>query len=142
MLAKSQELAGTQMLVGMLGMLTQEHALARLRMLMGMQTLDETWEMLPILRALGGTMLAGSAAFCVVSRGVVDAWASTAVASAWGCLDGITSSRSGLHASCGVTLWTKYSAHSSGSAVNLTTMLNCCAKFHSCIRGGAPVATL
>ncbi len=131
-----------QTLVGMLGMLTREHTLARLRTLMGMQMLDETWEMLPISWALGGTTLAGLAAFCVVSRGVADTQASTAVTSTWGCLDGITSSCSGLRASCGVTLWTKYSAHSSGSAVNLATMLNCCAKFNLHIHGGAPVAAL
>ncbi len=94
-----------------------------------------------ILWALGGMTLAGSVAFCVVSESVVDMQASTAVTGAWGCLDGIASSRSGSCASCGVTLWTKYSAHSSGSAVNLAAALNCCAKFDLRIRSGAPIAT-
>src|SRR6266702_2636365 len=111
-------------------------------MLAGTRTLAETLEMLTVSQALGGTTLAGSVAFCAVSESVADARASTAVAGAWGRLDGIASSRSGSRASCGVVGWTEYIAHASGDAENLAAALNCCTKFDSRIRGGAPVAAL
>jgi len=123
-------------------MLASECVLAKSRELAGMRTLAEMLEMLTISRALGGTTLAGSAAFCADSGDAADVRASTAVAGAWGRLDGIASSHSGSGASCKVTLWTKYSAHSSGSAVNLAAALNCHTKFDSRICGGAPVAAL
>jgi len=50
--------------------------------LVGMQTLDETLEMLTILPALGETTLAGLATFCAVFGGTMDVQASTAVAGA------------------------------------------------------------
>src|SRR6266702_6646777 len=97
-------------------------------------------EMLTILRALSGMTLAGLAAFCAVSGDAADVRASTAVAGTWGHLDGITSSRSGSRASCGVVAWTEYIVHASGDAENLATALNCSAKFDLRICGGAPVA--
>jgi len=95
-----------------------------------------------ISRALGRMTLAGLAAFCAVSESVMDAWASTAVAGAWGRLDGIASSHSGLGMSCGVVAWTEYIAHASSDAENLAAALNCSAKFDSHICSGTPVAAL
>src|SRR6266702_3840291 len=95
-----------------------------------------------ISQALGRMTLAGSVAFCAVSESVVDAWASTAVTGPWGCLDGIASSHSGLHVSCGVVAWTEYIAHASSDAENLAAALNCSAKFDSHICSGTPVAAL
>ncbi len=92
-----------------------------------MWTLVGMLGMLTMLRALGETMLRGLAAFCTVSESVTDTRVSTAVAGAWGRLDGIASSRSGSRASSGVTLWTEYIPH-------------CGTKFDSCICEGAPVA--
>ncbi len=124
------------------GMLASECTLAKSQELAGTQTLAEMLEMLTISRALGGTTLAGSAAFCAVSRDAADAWASTAVAGTWGHLDGIASSRSGSCTSWGVVAWTEYIAHTSGDAENLAAALNCGAKFDSRICGGTPVAAL
>jgi hypothetical protein len=60
------------------GMLTCEHALARLWALTGTRTLEETPGALGMLRALDRTMLPGLDGFCTVSDGTAGARVSTA----------------------------------------------------------------
>src|SRR6266702_4868603 len=108
-------------------------------MVMGLWTLVGILGTLTMSWVLGETTLTGLAAFCTVSESVVDAQSSTAVAGAWGHLDGIASSRFGSRMSSGVVAWTEYIAHASGDTENRAAVLNFCTKFDLCIHGGAPV---